>query len=75
MPAEHDRRSPGQAGDRPHPDFYDFAQEFLRRNPDYRCDHARLLRRIGNDGRDERWRAFCAQWGLAFPAGSLPFGR
>lgn len=67
MPAGEDRRSPAQAGDRPNHDFYDFAQEFQRRNADYRRGYARLMRSVGNAAPDDERNSFCAQWGLVFP--------
>ena len=50
----------------------DFAFEFLRRNPDYRHDHARTERRIASgevDGRVAR-KEFARRWGLHFPGRS-----
>ena len=51
-------------------DFSDFAQEFLRRNPDYRAQFARF-RRAG-DGKTQALasRRSARSWGLEFPRGS-----
>ena len=50
-------------------DFSDFAQEFLRRNPDYRAQFARY--RGAGDGKTQALaRRRCARsWGLEFPRG------
>ena len=49
----------------------DFALEFLRRNPDYRRDHADMMRRIARKETDEQAarEEFAQRWGLRFPGG------
>lgn len=60
-------RSPGYADDYADHDFADFAQEFLRRNPDYRSDHARTVEK-GDPARDGPGQnaAIAGKWGLLF---------
>lgn len=50
-------------------DLADFAQEFLRRNPDYRHSYAELIARCGPPGDEpaEDWERFAHDWGLAYP--------
>lgn len=45
-----------------------FAVEFLRRNPTYRRDYARTLRRIarGEEDPDDARSALARRWGLSF---------
>lgn len=58
---------------RPRLDFPGYAQEFLRRSPDYRSEHARLMaQRDAPPGSQE---VMARRWGLSFPARPLPSGR
>lgn len=60
-------RSPGYADDYAEHDFADFAQEFLRRNPEYISDHAQTVEK-GDPARDgpEQSAAIADKWGLLF---------
>jgi hypothetical protein len=60
-------RSPAAAQDFTQHDYPDFAQEFLRRNEDYRRDYRRVSRRLA-DGRMTPAGASEAvrKWGLVF---------
>ncbi|MBF9151693.1 hypothetical protein I2488_11825 [Novosphingobium sp. 1Y9A] len=50
-------------------DFADFAQEFLRRNPDYRADYAATLARMAArpSAALEEQEGLSRRWGLSFP--------
>ena len=54
-------------------DFSDFAQEFLRRNPAYRQQHARIASVSGFDAQSPACRRMARSWGLEFPDRSRPF--
>lgn len=47
-------------------DFSDFAQEFLRRNPDYRADFERSRRSFDGMARSVAARRRARSWGLEF---------
>lgn len=56
-------------------DFSDFAQEFLRRNPDYRFRFAEAAR-IGRGAlRSPANRRMAHPWGIEFPCRSLAFSQ
>ncbi|WP_454885886.1 transcriptional regulator domain-containing protein [Sphingomonas oryzagri] len=64
-------RSPGYADDYAEHDFADFAQEFLRRNPEYQTDHASVVEkgdpaRDGPAGSAMASSAIADKWGLLF---------
>lgn len=48
-------------------DFSDFAQEFLRRNPAYRKQHARLSMGGKDSALQHATRRAARSWGLEFP--------
>lgn len=50
-------------------DYADFAQEFLRRNADYRRDHAEMNRRIAANcfAAAIEEEGLAGRWGLRFP--------
>lgn len=48
-------------------DFSDFAQEFLRRNRDYRRQHAALGELVNHDPLAPECREMARTWGLCFP--------
>jgi Family of unknown function (DUF6499) len=50
-------------------DYADFAQEFLQRNTDYRCDHAETLARIAGHPHTKaiEEEGLAGRWGLSFP--------
>ena len=64
-----DWRSPAAAADFDGHDNADFAQEFLRRNPDYRREYSDALLGIAADeqGRIERLEGLARRWGMTFP--------
>lgn len=48
-------------------DYPDFAQEFLRRNPDYRRDYRRIMRRMADGAMTPRGASEAvSKWGLVF---------
>ncbi|WP_233999728.1 transcriptional regulator domain-containing protein [Porphyrobacter sp. TH134] len=47
-------------------DLADFAQEFLRRNPDYRRQYAAIASRHDPVAQGKEMRAMARQWGLDF---------
>jgi len=51
-------------------DFSDFAQEFLRRNPDYRAQFARFSGAVDGTTQALASRRCARSWGLEFPRGS-----
>ena len=55
-------------------DFSDFAQEFLRRNPPYKDQYARLHLRDTGDKKTSAARRMARSWGLEFPVRSECFG-
>jgi hypothetical protein len=48
-------------------DFADFAQEFLRRSPDYQRDYDQLVRQRVGGLRSSAGRRMAMPWGLEFP--------
>jgi hypothetical protein len=62
-------RSPLAADQYRDHDYADFAQEFLRRNFDYRHDHADTLARIDAQPSSEQaeQEGLAGRWGLRFP--------
>ncbi len=64
-----DWRSPKTEEDFAGLDYADFAQEFLRRNPDYCREYYALERRIaaGLPNQQAEREAFAQRWGLSFP--------
>jgi hypothetical protein len=50
-------------------DYADFAQEFLRRNPDYQRDYGDTYARIANNPKsaDNEKEGLAGRWGLRFP--------
>ncbi len=56
-------------------DHADFAQEFLRRNPDYVCEYTQAEQRAAADpaGQEER-EGLARRWGLCFPLRSRKTG-
>ena len=62
-----DWRSSTTADDFVNHDYPAFAQEFLRRNPDYRRDYRRIARRIANGHMSETAASQSVhKWGLVF---------
>lgn len=59
-------RSPEPQGRFDRFDFSDFAQEFLRRNPDYRHQFARVRRAGGGPSSSDAVRRRARSWGLEF---------
>ncbi|WP_231729023.1 MULTISPECIES: transcriptional regulator domain-containing protein [unclassified Sphingopyxis] len=53
-------------------DFPGFAQEFLRRNPAYRCDYERVM--SDRDGDPTAQEVMARRWGLCFPGRSPSVG-
>lgn len=51
-------------------DFADFAQEFLRRNPDYRAQYARLDEAASLTPGSSTCTGMARSWGLEFPVSS-----
>lgn len=76
MPTASDWRSPQAAAEVNGLDYPGFAQEFLRRNPDYRRDHASMVRRIaaGTVREADAQAELARRWGLVFPCRSRPSG-
>jgi hypothetical protein len=62
-------RSPVAADQYRDHDYADFAQEFLRRNGDYRYDHADMMARIDAQPLSElaEQEGLAGRWGLRFP--------
>ncbi len=50
-----------------HLDFPGFAQEFLRRNPDYICDYRRLCGNNPSEETSVEKEMMALRWGLSFP--------
>jgi hypothetical protein len=60
-------RSPAAAHDFTQHDYPDFAQEFLRRNADYRRDYRRIARRVANGTMSDSGASQAVRkWGLVF---------
>lgn len=74
MHSVNDWRSPSSADDFAHLDLAGFAQEFLRRNPDYcREYHALARARPPADlAQDADMIAMARRWGLSFPVRARP---
>jgi Family of unknown function (DUF6499) len=62
-------RSPSTADQYRDHDYADFAQEFLHRNADYRCDYAETKERIIRIPESEHHEkeGLSRRWGLSFP--------
>mgnify|MGYP007034352963 CR=1 FL=1 len=69
MAASRGWRSPQTAEHYANHDFADFAQEFLRRNAEYRRDHAETIARIADHPQTEKQEqeGLAGRWGLSFP--------
>ena len=69
-----DWRTPCAAAELARLERPDFALEFLRRNPDYRTDHAATQMRIAAvpAEADAARAALARRWGLRFPGRSVP---
>lgn len=52
---------------RHHRDFPGFAQEFLRRNPDYNSDYRRLCGNNPSEETSVEKEMMALRWGLGFP--------
>lgn len=77
MPAILDWRSPTDPDAFAQLDYADFAQEFLRRNPEYGRQYRLMINRVGEEGLDHEAEAIelARQWGLSFRVRPRPFGR
>ncbi|NIJ64291.1 hypothetical protein FHR20_001222 [Sphingomonas leidyi] len=75
MQSVSDWRSPKTAEDFAHLDYADFAQEFLRRNPDYCREYHDLMRRLIDQPVDEdiEMARLGHRWGLSFRVCSRSF--
>lgn len=64
-----DWRSPDVAKYYAQYDNADFAQEFLRRNKDYRREYSETLRRVSEDELDSvtEMEVLARRWGMMFP--------
>lgn len=62
-------RSPDTREQYAHHDFADFAQEFLRRNNDYRQDYRATMERIATAPATQVFEeeGLAGRWGLRFP--------
>jgi Family of unknown function (DUF6499) len=62
-------RSPKIAAEYAGHDLADFAQEFLRRNPNYRIDYQSTLDKISAEHLDEsaEMEGLARRWGMGFP--------
>lgn len=69
MPVSAGWRSPRAAEHYANHDLADFAQEFLRRNPDYRRDYAEVQQRVAarRTSRQAEMEGLARRWGLSFP--------
>lgn len=69
-----DWRSPATANELASLDYADFAQEFLRRNPQYCAEYHDLVRRaVGEDlDRQAEMEVLARRWGLRFPMRPRP---
>lgn len=69
MPGGSSWRSPSTADQYRDHDYADFAQEFLHRNADYRCDYAETKERIIRIPESEHHEkeGLSRRWGLSFP--------
>ncbi|WP_425057343.1 transcriptional regulator domain-containing protein [Sphingomonas oligoaromativorans] len=65
-------RSPASAEDYANHDFADFAQEFLRRNPDYQAEYRQADEMPPTDDEPNRREAIANKWGLSFRLRSQP---
>ena len=74
MPGESAWRSPAAAEHYAGHDLADFAQEFLRRNPDYQHDFAATEERIAAQPSraDQEREGLAGRWGLSFPLRPKP---
>lgn len=74
MTTARDWRSPRSADDFADLDYADFAQEFLRRNPDYRRDYDATLTCIaaGDLDHEQAMAELAIRWGLSFPLRPRP---
>lgn len=59
-------RSPASAEDFANHDFADFAQEFLRRNPDYQAEYSQVDQSPSKSDEPNRRDAIANKWGLSF---------
>ncbi|MDB5575374.1 MAG: hypothetical protein JWR80_550 [Bradyrhizobium sp.] len=77
MTTVRDWRSPRVAEDFAHLDYADFAQEFLRRNPEYCREYHELMARIAAGGVDAEAElaVLARRWGLSCPLYPRPPGR
>ena len=77
MQSVDDWRSPHTADDFANLDLAGFAQEFLRRNPDYCREYHALAhgRPAAGLTNDTEMIAFANRWGLSFPVHARPGGR
>lgn len=48
-------------------DFPGYAQEFLRRNPDYRIQYKQMMAGIDEDAPPDLQEVMAQRWGLSFP--------
>jgi len=69
-----DWRSPHTPEDFAGLDYSDFAQEFLRRNPEYCREYYELEQRIAAGGLDggAEMESLAQRWGLSFPVRPRP---
>lgn len=76
MTTVRDWRSPRTGEDFANLDYVDFAQEFLRRNPDYcRQYHAVMARGGGELNQEQALASLARHWGLSFPVYARPPSR
>ena len=68
MPTPSQRRARRGRNKSPAPGRAELAAEFLKRNPIYKTEHARMQQRIarGAVARDAAEAAFARRWGLSF---------
>lgn len=65
-------RSPTAADEYANHDFADFAQEFLRRNPDYQADYKGISETTSSTDEPGQREAISNKWGLLFRLQSRP---
>jgi hypothetical protein len=72
MHTKSDWRSPNAYDHYARHDLADFAQEFLRRNPDYQRDYADTIARIaqGHLNEKDEMEVLARRWGMIFPVRS-----
>lgn len=75
MPTVRNWRSPRTADDFATLDYADFAQEFLRRNPDYCRQYHAVMAPGGAVDQDQALANLARHWGLSFPLHPRPPGR